>query len=106
MNEDGKTNKGIGFVTFKDAESATKAIDYGFMKVDYYELPIERATQSKAQRDRQAQMGDRPRGDFGGERGGRGRGGFDGGRGGRGDGERRPRGGGYGEGDFLQRRKD
>lgn len=47
MNEDG-TNKGIGFVTFKDAESATKAIDYGFMKYDYYELPIERATQSKA----------------------------------------------------------
>ena len=74
MNEDGRTNKGIGFVTFAEAESATKAIEYGFMKYDYYELPIERATQSKAQRDRQAQFGDRPRGE-GGDRGGRGRGG-------------------------------
>ena len=71
MNEDG-TNKGIGFVNFSMAESATKAIEYGFMKFDYYELPIERATQSKAQMERQAKFGDRPRGDFGGDRGGRG----------------------------------
>lgn len=108
MNEDG-TNKGIGFVTFSMAESATKAIEYGFMKFDYYELPIERATQSKAQMERQAKFGDRPRGDFGGDRGGRGggdrggrgRGGYD-----REGGERRPREEGYRDGDFLQRRKD
>ena len=62
--------------------------------------------------DRQKQFGDRPRGDFGGDRGGRGgRGGYDGDkRGGRGgmEGERRERPAAYGEGDspFLQRRKD
>jgi len=37
-------NKGIGFVTFATVESCTQAAEDGFIKYDFYELPIERAT--------------------------------------------------------------
>ena len=48
MDEERGTNKGIGFVTFKMASSATAAVDEGYVKFEYYELPVERATQSNA----------------------------------------------------------
>ena len=44
MDEERGTNKGIGFVTFKMAGSATAAVEEGYVKFDYYELPVERAT--------------------------------------------------------------
>ena len=44
MNEDERTNKGIGFVTFKNSLAATNAIEEGYIKFEYYELPVERAT--------------------------------------------------------------
>jgi RNA recognition motif-containing protein len=108
MNEDERTNKGIGFVTFKNSLAATNAIEEGYIKFEYYELPVERATQSKARMDMQANRrpydGER-RGGFDGERGGRG--GFRGGRGGREDGDRdqreRPR---EDDGGYLKRRTD
>ena len=37
-------NKGIGFVTFATIEACTQAAEDGFIKYDFYELPIERAT--------------------------------------------------------------
>ena len=37
-------NKGIGFVTFVTTEACTQAAEDGFIKYDFYELPIERAT--------------------------------------------------------------
>jgi hypothetical protein len=87
MDEERGTNKGIGFVTFKMASSATAAVDEGYVKFEYYELPVERATQSKARMEQRSQGGGR--GGFGdGER----RGGF-GDRGGRGGGDRGGRGG-------------
>ena len=71
MNEDERTNKGIGFVTFKNSLAATAAIEEGYVKFEYYELPVERATQSKARMDRQNERRG-GRGGFDGERGGRG----------------------------------
>jgi len=43
MDEHGQ-NKGIGFVTFAQTEACTQAAEDGFIKYDFYELPIERAT--------------------------------------------------------------
>lgn len=98
------TNRGIGFVTFQRSEDASKVIDEGSIKYEFYELPVERAFYS-------AGMAERNRGGGGGweDRGGRGggfrggdregggfRGGRDGDRGGyRGGGDRDGERGGY-----------
>ena len=95
MDEERGTNKGIGFVTFKSQQSTSDAVKEGYVKYDFYELPVEPATQSKGRMDRMQNQGER------GERGG-----FRGGRGG-GDrqdrGERRDR---APEGDYLRRKMD
>ena len=36
-------NKGIGFVTFKNAEDCTNVIESEMVKYEFYELPCERA---------------------------------------------------------------
>ena len=103
MDEERGTNKGIGFVTFKSQVSTSDAVKEGYVKYDFYELPVEPATQSKGRMDR---MGD-GRGDRGGFGGGE-RGGFRGGRGGGDRGDRGDRGGDRGgyrqpDSDFLRR---
>jgi len=105
-------NRGIGFVTYAKSEDATKVIDEGSIKYEFYELPVERTFYSAgmAERNRgggggggnwedRGDRGDRGRGGFrgrGGEGGdGEGRGGFRGGfRGGRDGGDRDNREGG------------
>jgi len=91
--------RGIAFATFKNPEDCQKVIAEGYIKYDFYELPVEQATMSLRQRERNEQQrsfgGDRGerRGGFGdrdGERGGYRRGGF-------GDREGGDRRGGYGE---------
>ena len=52
MDEERNTNKGIGFVTFKNMSSATNAVNDGYVKFDFYELPVEPATQSKGRMER------------------------------------------------------
>jgi nucleolin len=94
MDEERGTNKGIGFVTFKSMSSATEAIAEGYVKFDFFELPVEPATQSKGRMDRMGGGGDRG----GGGRGGRG--GFGGDREGRS--ERPP----VPEGEYLRRKMD
>ena len=84
MDEERKVNKGIGFVTFKSQVSTSDAVKEGYVKYDFYELPVEPATQSKGRMDRMNEG----RGDRGGERGG-----FRGGRGGGDRGDRGDRGG-------------
>ena len=98
-------SKGIAFATFKTTEDCNKVVDEGFVRYDFYELQVERATMSKQRREqmeqfksRQDARGDRDREGGGGFRGGRDRegggyrdreGGFRGGRdrdGGRGGG--------------------
>lgn len=67
IDEKTNQNKGFAFVTFKHSESATRVIDQESIKYEFYELPVERATQSKGKAMQQAQIGG-----FGtGKRGGR-----------------------------------
>ena len=87
-------NKGIGFVTFATTEACTQAAEDGFIKYDFYELPIERATQSKAEMERRTTRGGR--GGGGDRRGGMGGDRF-------GD---RDRGEGGGRGGYRERRDD
>jgi len=88
MDEHTNRNKGFAFVTYKQAECATKVIEQESIVYEFYELPVERATQSRMK----AQGG--PPGGFGGPR----RGGF------RDGGDRPPRlGDKMGEGDFIRR---
>ena len=48
IDEETKQNKGIGFITFKRSEDATLAVEEGRVKYEYFELPVEAATISKA----------------------------------------------------------
>jgi len=47
MDEERGTNKGIGFVTFRNAEDCAKVIESQYVKVEHWEFPIEVATKSK-----------------------------------------------------------
>ena len=95
-------SKGMGFVTFKNEESAKAVIEEGAIKYDFFELPVEASFMSASMQQRREQdrfRGDRDGGyqrrDGEGGRGGYGdrEGGFRGGR----DGERGR--GGYGDRD-------
>lgn len=76
MDETTNRNKGFAFVTYKLAECATKVIEQESIVYEFYELPVERATQSRAKAQggslggfggpRRGGFGDRP------ERGGMG----------------------------------
>jgi len=46
MDEERGTNKGIGFVTFKNIADCTAACEKGFIKFDVFEFAVDRATQS------------------------------------------------------------
>jgi RNA recognition motif-containing protein len=66
MDEEKNVNKGIGFVTFKTTQSASDAVKEGYVKYDFYELPVEVATQSKGRMEKQQereQRAQRPKGE-------------------------------------------
>ena len=46
MDEERGTNRGIGFVTFRDKEACTAVCELGFIKFDVFEFVVDRATQS------------------------------------------------------------
>jgi len=48
--------RGIAFATFKNPEDAQKVIAEGYIKYDFYELPVEQATMSLRQRERNEQQ--------------------------------------------------
>lgn len=51
LRDDAGKSKGIGFATFRKQEDATKVAEEGHVRYEFYELPVEKATMSKAKRD-------------------------------------------------------
>lgn len=49
--DENNQSKGIAFATFKDPADCTKVAEEGFVRYDFYELPVERATMSKQRRE-------------------------------------------------------
>lgn len=75
LKDDAGRSKGIGFATFKKQEDAATVAEEGNVRFDFYELPVELATMSKAKRDQMEankNRGDRGEGRFGDRDGGRG----------------------------------
>jgi len=51
LDETGR-NKGIGFVTFKNPAVASRLVEEGTIKYDFYELPVEAAYFSASMQQR------------------------------------------------------